>query len=112
MNDVETTSIHSDYHPASPAIGDNSSKFAQPIASGSPQQANEQLRSFVGRIERLEEEKKTIGHDIRDVYIEAKSDGYDLKALRSIIRLRKMNPNDRAKQETILDTYMRAMGML
>src|SRR6195952_2324979 len=74
--------------------------------------AKDQLKAFVERIERLEEEKKTISDDIRDVYGEAKGTGYDVKALRAIVRLRKQDANERAEQETILETYMQALGML
>lgn len=74
--------------------------------------AAEQLRSVIERIERLEEEKKTISDDIRDVYAEAKGNGYDVKALRTIVRMRKMDANDRQEQETILETYMHALGMV
>ncbi|KJC43734.1 hypothetical protein UP10_27055 [Bradyrhizobium sp. LTSPM299] len=74
--------------------------------------AKDQLKSIVERIERLEEEKKTISDDIRDVYAEAKGNGYDVKALRTIVRLRKQDANERQEQETILETYMQALGML
>jgi uncharacterized protein (UPF0335 family) len=74
--------------------------------------AKDQLKAIVERIERLEEEKKTISDDIRDVYTEAKSNGFDVKALRTIVRLRKQDENERAEQETILETYMQALGML
>jgi uncharacterized protein (UPF0335 family) len=74
--------------------------------------AKDHLKAFVERIERLEEEKKTISDDIRDVYAEAKGNGYDTKALRTIIRMRKQDANERAEQETILETYMQALGML
>jgi uncharacterized protein (UPF0335 family) len=74
--------------------------------------AKDQLKSIIERIERLEEEKKTISDDIRDVYAESKGNGYDVKALRAIIRLRKQDPNERQEQETILETYMQALGML
>jgi uncharacterized protein (UPF0335 family) len=74
--------------------------------------AIDQLKAIVERIERLEEEKKTISDDIRDVYAEAKGNGYDVKALRSIVRMRKQDANERAEQETILETYMQALGML
>ena len=74
--------------------------------------AKDQLKAFVERIERLEEEKKTISDDIRDVYAEAKGNGFDTKALRTIIRMRKQDANERAEQETILETYMQALGML
>lgn len=74
--------------------------------------ANAQLRAIVERVERLEEEKKTIADDIRDVYAEAKGNGYDVKALRALIRRRKQDANDLAEHETILQTYMHALGML
>jgi len=74
--------------------------------------AKDQLKAIVERIERLKEEKKTISDDIRDVYAEAKGNGFDVKALRTIVRLRKQDANERAEQETILDTYMQALGML
>ena len=74
--------------------------------------AKDQLKSIIERIERLEEEKKTISDDIRDVYAESKGNGYDVKALRTIVRLRKQDPNERAEAETILETYMQALGML
>ena len=74
--------------------------------------AKEQLRSIIERIERLEEEKKTLSDDIRDVYAEAKGNGYDVKALRTIVRMRKQDANERAEQETILETYQHALGMI
>jgi uncharacterized protein (UPF0335 family) len=74
--------------------------------------AKDQLKSIIERIERLEEEKKTISDDIRDVYAESKGNGFDVKALRTVIRLRKQDPNERQEQETILETYMQALGML
>jgi uncharacterized protein (UPF0335 family) len=73
--------------------------------------AKDQLKAFVERIERLEEEKKTISDDIRDVYAEAKGNGFDTKALRAVIRLRKQDKDERAEQEAILDTYLVALGM-
>jgi uncharacterized protein (UPF0335 family) len=74
--------------------------------------AKDQLKAIIERIERLEEEKKTISDDIRDVYAEGKGNGFDVKALRQIIRLRKQDPNERAEAETILETYMQALGMI
>lgn len=74
--------------------------------------AKDQLKSIVERVERLEEEKKTISDDIRDVYAEAKGNGFDVKALRTIVKMRKQDPNERAEAETILETYMQALGML
>jgi len=74
--------------------------------------AKEQLQAFVERIERLEEEKKTISEDIRDVYAESKSNGFDVKALRAVIRLRKQDAQERAEQQAMLETYMHALGML
>jgi uncharacterized protein (UPF0335 family) len=74
--------------------------------------ARDQLKAIVERIERLEEEKKTISDDIRDVYAEAKGNGFDVKALRQVVRLRKMDANARQEHETILETYLQALGML
>jgi len=74
--------------------------------------AKDQLKAFIERIERLEEEKKTISDDIRDVYAEAKGTGFDVKALRTIVRLRKQDADERKEQETILDTYKHALGMV
>jgi uncharacterized protein (UPF0335 family) len=73
--------------------------------------SNEQLKSIVERVERLEEDKAAIGSDIKDVFTEAKGNGYDVKALRTIIRLRKQSPDDIAAQEAVLDTYKHALGM-
>jgi uncharacterized protein (UPF0335 family) len=74
--------------------------------------AKDQLKAFVERVERLEEEKKAIADDIRDVYAEAKGSGFDVKALRAIIRMRKEDADERREHETILETYMHALGML
>ncbi|HVY56774.1 MAG TPA: DUF2312 domain-containing protein [Xanthobacteraceae bacterium] len=74
--------------------------------------AKDQLKAFVERIERLEEEKKAIADDIRDVYAEAKGNGYDVKALRAVIRLRKQDKDERQEQEAILETYLHALGMI
>lgn len=73
--------------------------------------AAERLRSLVERIERLEEERKTLGSDIKDIYAEAKSAGFDVKVMRQLIRLRKQEPAEVAEQETLLDVYRRALGM-
>jgi len=72
----------------------------------------DQLRAIVERIEHLEEEKKAISGDIRDVYAEAKGNGYDVTALRTVIRLRKQDKHERAEQEAILETYLHALGMI
>ncbi len=72
----------------------------------------DELRQFIERIERLEEEKAGIAADIKEVYSEAKSRGFDAKIMRQIIRIRKMEENDRQEQEELLDVYMRAIGML
>ncbi len=74
--------------------------------------SKDQIRSIIERVERMEEEKKTISDDIRDIYAEAKGGGYDVKALRTIVRLRKQDANERQEAETILETYMHALGML
>ena len=74
--------------------------------------ADERLRLLIERIERLEEEKKGISDDIRDVYAEAKAVGYDTKIMRQVVRLRKMKPDERSEQDIIRETYMAALGML
>jgi uncharacterized protein (UPF0335 family) len=74
--------------------------------------AKDHLKAFVERIERLEEEKKAIADDIKDVYAEAKGTGFDAKALRAVVRLRKMDADERKEQDAILETYLHALGML
>ena len=74
--------------------------------------AQSQLRQFVEQIERLEEEKSAIAGDLRDKYLEAKASGFDVKALRQIVRLRKKSKDDRQEEEAIVATYMHALGML
>ena len=73
--------------------------------------AADQLRLFIERIERLEEEKKGMADDIKDVYSEAKSQGYDAKIMKQIVSLRKMDTADRQEMEAILDTYKAALGL-
>ena len=74
--------------------------------------AGERLRSFIERIERLEEEKRALAQDIKEVYAEAKGTGFDVKIMRQVIRLRRMDKDDLDEQETLLDIYRRALGML
>ncbi len=74
--------------------------------------AADALRSYIERIERLEEEKKALADDIKDIYGEAKSTGFDVKIIRQIVRLRKMNESDRQEQEALLDLYTHALGMI
>ncbi len=74
--------------------------------------AGERLRSFIERIERLEEEKRTLAEDIKEVYAEAKGNGFDTKIMRQLIRIRRMDKDDLDEQETLLDVYKRALGML
>lgn len=71
----------------------------------------EQLRSYIERIERLEEEKAGIAADIRDVFAEAKGNGFDVKTMRQVLRLRKLDKDERDEQETLLDLYLHALGM-
>jgi len=82
-----------------PGIGHNSG-----VSAG-------QLKSVIERVERLEEERKGLGADIRQIYSEAKGNGFEPKIIKHIIRLRKMNPAERAEQEALLSTYMSAIGM-
>ena len=74
--------------------------------------ARDQLRAFIERIERLEEEKKTIADDIKDVYAEAKGTGFDTAILKRVIALRKKDDQERMEEEAILDTYLAALGMI
>jgi uncharacterized protein (UPF0335 family) len=74
--------------------------------------AGERLRSFIERIERLEEERRTLGEDIKEVFAEAKGNGFDTKIMRQIIKIRRMDKDDLDEQETLLDIYKRALGML
>jgi len=73
--------------------------------------AADRLRSIIERVERLEEERKALGGDIKDIFAEAKSAGFDVKVIRQIIRLRKQEPAEVEEQETLLDIYRRALGM-
>jgi len=73
--------------------------------------ARERLRSFIERIERLEEEKKDLLTNIREVYAEAKGTGFDPKVMRQVVKLRKMDASDRQEQDYLLDTYLHALGM-
>ncbi|MBG1231486.1 DUF2312 domain-containing protein [Aestuariivirga litoralis] len=74
--------------------------------------AEGQLKTIVERIERLEEEKKAIAADIKEVYAEAKGNGYDIKILRKVISLRKKEPEERMEEEALLDVYLAALGMV
>jgi uncharacterized protein (UPF0335 family) len=74
--------------------------------------AKDQLKAIIARIEKLDEEKKALSDDIRDVYAEAKGTGFDVKALRTVVRMRKLDANERQEQEAILETYLNALGML
>lgn len=74
--------------------------------------AGDRLRSFIERIERLEEEKRTLAEDIKEVFAEAKGSGFDTKIMRQIIKIRRMDKDDLDEQETLLDIYKRALGML
>ena len=81
------------------------------IGHNSENVAAAELRQFIERIERLEEEKRTIGDDIKDIYGELKGRGYDAKAVREIVRIRRQDAQERAAQQTILETYLVALGM-
>jgi uncharacterized protein (UPF0335 family) len=74
--------------------------------------AGDRLRSFIERIERLEEERRALSADIKEVYAEAKGTGFDPKIMRQLIRLRRMDKDDLNEQESLLDVYKRALGML
>jgi uncharacterized protein (UPF0335 family) len=73
--------------------------------------AGDQLRAFIERVERLEEEKKVIADDIKDVYAEAKGNGFDVKIMRKVVALRKKQPHEREEEEAVLDLYLHTLGM-
>ncbi len=85
-------------------MADDITESSQTVAAG-------QLRAFIERIERLEEDKKTVAEDIKEVYAEMKGTGFDTKAVRTIIRLRKKDQAERQEEESILELYMNALGM-
>lgn len=85
-------------------MADENTETSQTVAAG-------QLKAFIERVERLEEEKQTIADDIKDVFAEMKGTGFDTKAVRSIIRLRKKDRAERQEEAAILDLYMAALGM-
>ena len=87
---------------------DNMGKHDEPAAGGI---AADRLRSLIERIERLEEERKALGSDIKDIYAEAKSAGFDVKVLRKLIGLRKVEAREREEMDGLLDVYMKALGM-
>ena len=93
-------------NPRNPQTAPN--KFADADIGGI---AADRLRSIIERIERLEEERKALGDDIKDIFMEAKSAGFDVKAVRSILRERKQEPAEVEEQQTLLDLYRRALGM-
>jgi uncharacterized protein (UPF0335 family) len=86
-------------------MADDVTDSSQTVAAG-------QLRALIERIERLEEEKKTIADDIKEVYAEAKGTGFDVSAIRQLVRLRKQDQAERQEAEAILDLYMAALGMV
>lgn len=102
------------YNPANlPRDDDDRRTEKRAVQSGDVSNvAADKLRNYLERIERLEEEKKTVADDIKDVYGEAKADGYDPKAMRVIVKMRKEDPDKRAEREAVLDTYLAALGMI
>lgn len=91
-------------------MGDDMETDSPPAGHNSV--AGDHLKALVARIEHLEEEKAAVASDIKDIYAEAKGNGYDTKALRTVVRLRKQDKDERAEQEAILETYLHALGMI
>src|SRR3569832_370938 len=89
----------------------SSRKFSMADTISSDSVAQDQLKAFVERIERMEEEKKAIADDIREIYAEAKGNGFDTKVLRQVVKIRKQDRSERLEQEALLDLYMAALGM-
>ena len=85
--------------------------MAEDVSDGPAGFAKEQLKSFIERIERLEEEKKAIADDIKDVFAEAKANGFDVKALRAILKIRKEDTEERKELEAIVELYLQALGI-
>jgi uncharacterized protein (UPF0335 family) len=92
--------------------------YVDGVSTGSPENttntsfAQGQLKSLIERIERLEDDKKVVGEDIKEVYAEAKANGFDTKVMKQIVRLRRKDRHEREEEEAILDLYMQALGML
>ncbi|MCS0497888.1 DUF2312 domain-containing protein [Ancylobacter sp. MQZ15Z-1] len=84
----------------------------QPLSDAPASFAKEQLKAFIERIERLEEEKKAIADDIKDVFAEAKGTGFDPKALKEILKIRRQDADQRAEHDAIVDLYLQALGMI
>ena len=91
---------------------DNTDPASLSASAAAPSESGARLKSIIERIERLEEEKKNISEDIRDVYLEAKSDGFDVKILRKLVSLRKQDPDKRREEEDLLVLYMSTIGMV
>jgi uncharacterized protein (UPF0335 family) len=116
MSNVESTITHI----GAPPAGHNTTSGTPsvPKENLSPENqlkhtsAKSQLKSIVERIEAIEADKKELSDDIRGMYVEAKGNGFDVKALRTVVRMRKMDASKRAEQDAVLDTYMLALGMI
>lgn len=91
--------------------GRNSDAFAKSEEAATGGVAADRLRSIIERVERLEEERKALAGDIKDIFSEAKSAGFDVKVVKQIIKMRKQEPAEVEEQETLLDIYRRALGM-
>lgn len=91
--------------------GHNSDAFAKSEGAATGGIAADRLRSIIERVEKLEQEKKDLSSDVKDIFSEAKSSGFDVKVIKQIIRLRKQEPAEVEEQETLLDIYRRAIGM-
>jgi uncharacterized protein (UPF0335 family) len=85
---------------------------ASPAREATHRFAKDQLKAFVERIERVHDERKELSNDVRDIYAEAKANGYDVKALRAVIRIRSQDAAERKEHEAILETYLHALGMI
>jgi uncharacterized protein (UPF0335 family) len=104
-----TSGLTSTFYLVCPACEEK--KGGMSIRSGDVSATDDQLKLFIERIERLEEEKRGLADDIRDTYAEAKAVGYDAKIMREVVKLRRLHPNDRAERDALLDTYRAALGL-
>ncbi len=108
-NGVENTqnnTVETIHNTTAPVTNVNTETHASMTPTG------QRLRAYIDRIERLDEDKQAVMEDMKEVFAEAKGDGFDVKAMRKIISMRKKDPSDRAEEEAILDTYLAALGMV
>lgn len=111
MSDTEFENADQTNSDRSSGLGGRPGEATSAPPAGSTGVTGERLRSFIERIERLEEERKALADDIKEVYAEAKGQGFDVKTMRKIVTLRRKDADERAEEEALLETYLAALGM-